>query len=153
MSFFCARIKSDNRYLAFTNSFSAIICPVSSPGLWISSSNLTYTILSGKFLSLSGSRFVLTFELHDNSLKVSLTTPSSLVLFLVPCRHGPGYMSPARGPSVFPCPDCFFYLLIVSCTTVLILFTFHGVLVPFFWIPGLIFASLAFSLNNHSPDS
>ena len=69
LAFFCARFKSDILYLAFTGSFSAIFCPFSSPGLWILSLKVTHTILFKTSLSLSGSRFVLTFELHDISLK------------------------------------------------------------------------------------
>ena len=68
-SFFWARIRSDSRYLALTCSFSAIICPFSSPGLRMSSLSLTHTILLKTSLSLSGSRFVFIFELQDSSLK------------------------------------------------------------------------------------
>ena len=56
-------------YLASTCSISAIVCPVSSLGLWISSLNLTYTILLQVSLFLSNSRFVLIIELLDNCLK------------------------------------------------------------------------------------
>ena len=74
LSFFCAGNKSDSLYLAFTCSFSAIICSVISPGLWIPYLNLTHYILLNISLSLSGSRFVLIHELQDNSLKSFLDT-------------------------------------------------------------------------------
>ena len=69
LAFFCDRFKSDILYFAFTGSLSAIFCPFSSPGLWISYLKMTHNILFKTSLSLSGSRFVLTFELHDNLLK------------------------------------------------------------------------------------
>ena len=70
-------------------------------------------------LSLSGSRFVLTFELHDNSLKFFFTALSSLVLLLRSCRNGSSCMSRRRDQSAFPCLDFFFFLPLMSCTNFL----------------------------------
>ena len=102
MSFYCARIESDSMILVFTCSFSAIICPFRSPGWLISSLILSHTILLKTSLSLCGSRFVPTFELHDNP-------QSSLVLLLHSCRNGPGCISRRMDQSSFPCPDFFLF--------------------------------------------
>ena len=45
-----------------------------SPGLWMSSLSFTHIILFTIFMSSSGTRFVLTFELHDSSLNGFLET-------------------------------------------------------------------------------
>ena len=74
LSIFWALIRSDSLYLALTCSFSAMICPFISPGLWMSSFSFTHTILFTIFISSSGTRFVLTFELHDSSLNGFLET-------------------------------------------------------------------------------
>ena len=82
----------------------------------MSSFSFTHTILLMIFLSSSGIRFVLTFELHDSSLNGFLDTAISQVLQLLALPADPSCTFLRRDPSVAPCRGVSSSLPPVSCT-------------------------------------
>ena len=107
-----------------------------SPGLRISSLSLTRAILLEISLALSDSRFVLMFELHDNSLK---GFPDTAII----SRSSPPFaLSQSKCSFKRGVPVHFFILIPPLCfckyhaQAFLLVISFHRAFVRLFWLPG-----------------
>ena len=113
--------------------------------------SLTHTILI--FLLLSGSRFVLMFELHDNSLKGFVDTA-------IISSFSPPFASSLSKRYVpddgFVCISLSWFLLFASASIrhrCIARLHFRRVLVHFFWLPDKFSSSLSSAFTIHYPDS